>query len=61
MVTYVDKAEAKRLNLYGPSHLGGGIRIAADLTEKNVSLGRKSIRLRGKEQYGVSRSSLRRI
>lgn len=53
LVTYVDQKEADRLDLVGPGK-AGGIRISADLSEKNVSAGRKSIRLRGKEAFGVS-------
>jgi hypothetical protein len=53
LVTYVDQKEAERLDLVGPGK-AGGIRISADLSEKNVSAGRKSIRLRGKEAFGVS-------
>lgn len=53
LVTYVDQKEAERLDLVGPGK-AGGIRISADPSEKNVSAGRKSIRLRGKEAFGVS-------
>lgn len=50
IVTYTTREEATQLNLYGPGSQGG-IKIRADLTERNKTKGRKSVRLRGSTNF----------
>lgn len=48
--TYTTREEAEALNLFGPGSLGG-IRISADVTERNKTRGRRSVRLRGSQEF----------
>lgn len=50
VVTYTTREEAEQYNLYGPGSQGGII-IRADLTERNKTQGRKSVRLRGTQNF----------